>query len=362
MRSYLRESGKVSKPSPTFITYRDFKHFNHEAFYADLLGVPFHTIFYINNVNLKLDTFNAYIINLFDTHAPIREARITRKKAPWLTQNIKYLMNLRNKALSKYKKSRTLENWEYYRRLRNQVTLTIQNEKKNYLENNIRPNSPKNNWKMLRDLGVYSRDSKHLSENLGSVKEINTYFVNSVISTPPDPDTLNNYLHNKKTGTGTFQFRLATHDEVHAAICLVKTQAIGTDGIGMSMLCHCYPYILPYIVHIINSCIDTLTFPEAWKASFLLPIPKVSDPQELKDLRPISILPTLSKVLERVMDGQIREYCRLCGLLPPVQSGFRKNYSCTTALLKVTDDILEAADRGELTALVLLDYSYCCQF
>ena len=63
-------------------------------------------------------------------------------------------------------------------------------------------------------------------------------------------------------------------------------------------------------------------------------------------------------VLEHVLEGQMRQYCCHYGLLPSVQSGFRKNYSCATALLKVTDDILMAADAGKLTALVLLDYIY----
>lgn len=94
-----------------------------------------------------------------------------------------------------------------------------------------------------------------------------------------------------------------------------------------------------------------------WKYSFLLPVPKVSSITSMSDLRPISILPTLSKIFERVLESQLREYINKHSLLPPIQSGFRKNHSCTTALLKVTDDILEAADRGDLTGLVLLDYS-----
>lgn len=348
---------KVSKPKPTLISYRDFKHFDQMAFHGDLLDVPFHNLLHLRDVNEKLKMFNLYILHLFDKHAPVRNARISKKRAPWITANIKYLMKLRDKALSKYKQRQTPENWERYRQLRNQTTNAILNEKRGYLHSNLIRNTQKNNWKLLRELGVYSGKAKPIPEHIGTADDINNFFTNAALSSTPDPETLNFYSQNKKQDTGTFQFRLATLDEVQTALLSIKSQAVGTDGIGVSMLCRCCPHILPYILHIVNSCIETSIFPDIWKSSFLLPVPKVPAPSELKDLRPISILPTLSKVLEKVLESQIREHIETYRLLPTVQSGFRKDHSCATALLRVTNDILEAADRGELTALVLLDYS-----
>lgn len=77
----------------------------------------------------------------------------------------------------------------------------------------------------------------------------------------------------------------------------------------------------------------------------------------MKDLRPISLLPALSKVLEKIISTQLSEHVNKHNFLPVTQSGFRAGYSCTTAMLNVTDDILSASDRGCVTALVLLDYS-----
>ena len=296
-------------------------------------------------------------MQLFGRHAPVRNARVTKKKAPWITQNVKFFMNLRDKALSKYKRNNTPVNWENYRQLRNYVTIAIKNEKKSYLDNNLRRNNQKNNWKLLRELDIYSKAHKTIPDHLCNVTEINNFFANAAKASAADPVTLNNYLQNKKQGVGIFEFKLATTEEVRTALFSIKSHAVGTDGIGLSMLSYCCPHIIPFIVHLINSCIENSYFPDAWKSSFLLPIPKVPVPDDLKDLRPISILPTLSKAFERILEGQIQEYSLLNNLLPSAQSGFRKDHSCTTALLKVTDDILQAADRGELTALILLDYS-----
>lgn len=80
-----------------------------------------------------------------------------------------------------------------------------------------------------------------------------------------------------------------------------------------------------------------------------MPIPKKSVPVSFSDLRPISILPALSKILEGIVSEQIKLYLRSNNILSPFQSGFSGGYSCETVLLNVSDDIVQAADRGELT-------------
>ena len=73
--------------------------------------------------------------------------------------------------------------------------------------------------------------------------------------------------------------------------------------------------------------------------------------------RPISNLSVLSKLLERLVVRQLMEYLSSADLLPPLQSGFRQGHSTETAVLRVLSDILQAVDRGEVAALVLLDLS-----
>ena len=123
------------------------------------------------------------------------------------------------------------------------------------------------------------------------------------------------------------------------------------------MILFCCPLIIPYLTNIVNCCIEKKYFPTSWKIANIMPLPKTKKPVEYKDLRPISILPILSKLIEKVLNMQIREHLDKFKILPPTQSGFRASHSCSTALLKVTDDILSATDKNKLTALILLDYS-----
>ena len=88
-----------------------------------------------------------------------------------------------------------------------------------------------------------------------------------------------------------------------------------------------------------------------------MPLNKVHNPSEYGDLRPLSILPIFSKVLERIMLDQLSVYVNMNSILPGNQSGFRAGHSCSSALLNILDDILRAHDNNRVTVLVLLDFT-----
>ena len=111
------------------------------------------------------------------------------------------------------------------------------------------------------------------------------------------------------------------------------------------------------LTHIINTCITSSTFPRIWKTARLTPINKTDHPQNETDYRPVSILPALSKVFERLVLKQLISYIEELSLLAPSISGFRKGHSTTTTLLGVRDDLLRAMKRGEVSVMVLADYS-----
>jgi Reverse transcriptase (RNA-dependent DNA polymerase) len=114
---------------------------------------------------------------------------------------------------------------------------------------------------------------------------------------------------------------------------------------------------LSQITHIFNTILTPSCFPVTWKTSKILPLAKKSNPSALSDYRPIIILPALSNALEVIMKKQITQYVDNFGLLNKLQSGFRKKYSTTTALLKIHNDLSKANDTKLMSFLVLLDFS-----
>ena len=79
--------------------------------------------------------------------------------------------------------------------------------------------------------------------------------------------------------------------------------------------------------------------------------------EEMKNYRPISNLSFISKILEKVVADRLTSHVQDTGAMNPFQSAYKKFHSTETALLKISNDILTAMDRGKVTALTLLDLS-----
>ena len=116
---------------------------------------------------------------------------------------------------------------------------------------------------------------------------------------------------------------------------------------------HSLPYILTPVTNIVNSSLLSSTYPDAWKLAEVVPIPKEGNHEIAFNNRPISLLPILSKVCEKVALNQLTDY--LISII--CQSG-NKRYHCTETInINVIDRILKSMNRKKLTALILIDLS-----
>ncbi|KAI5646733.1 reverse transcriptase (RNA-dependent DNA polymerase) domain-containing protein [Phthorimaea operculella] len=136
----------------------------------------------------------------------------------------------------------------------------------------------------------------------------------------------------------------------------IKTNAEGIDGISMEMLNRTLPRTVPALLNILNTCLLEGCFPQSWKTAIVTPLPKKDQVNDYKDLRPISILPAASKILEKTMTKQLSAYLEGLNIIPENQSGFRKGRSTCTTLAQVSDEILSSLDQGLVSILILLDF------
>ncbi|KAL6418879.1 hypothetical protein ACFW04_011714 [Cataglyphis niger] len=98
-------------------------------------------------------------------------------------------------------------------------------------------------------------------------------------------------------------------------ISRAKSNAVGGDGIPLRLLKLTIYCTLPILEHLFNFSLMNDVFLVKWKSALICPIPTVRNPTLVQNYRPISILPTLSKALERLICAQIRVYCYVSATL-----------------------------------------------
>ena len=113
--------------------------------------------------------------------------------------------------------------------------------------------------------------------------------------------------------------------------------------------------IVDYLQENFNNCLKKGTFPKDFKKAVVHPTHKKDCKTEKSNYRPISILPNLSKIHERLLYDQMYTY--FSNFFPQYQCGFRKGYSAQHCLLAMTEKMKEARDSNKVCAAVLTDLS-----
>ena len=160
------------------------------------------------------------------------------------------------------------------------------------------------------------------------------------------------------SGQAAFNFQLATEAEVEKIIkSLPSNKAPGIDKVSAKILKYSLPATLPILTSIFNNSFAACTFPRAWKISEVTPILKSGDFDDPSNTRPISLLPILSKVCEKLTHKQFVNYLNCNSKIAKQQSGNRQFHSTETAILHFTDEILKNMDAKKVSLVVLLDMS-----
>nr|CAI5863154.1 unnamed protein product [Callosobruchus analis] len=170
----------VESSEPPF-TYRDIKHMDIYRLYDNLRSIPWRNINDFNDINDKDDFFNENMLTLMDVHAPLRTLRFRKLHKPWITENIKIMIDLKNAALNKYKRKKRCEDWEYYTLLKNTLTTAIRKEKQAYIRH-MSLRGSKCTWKAFSNLSLINKTKYAIPPHMKDVDHINHEFTNLVPS------------------------------------------------------------------------------------------------------------------------------------------------------------------------------------
>ena len=147
-----------------------------------------------------------------------------------------------------------------------------------------------------------------------------------------------------------------TENDLVTVVAGLNDSAAGYDNIPTKILKYVIDTIKIPFTHIVNSSLISGTFPDIYKQSKVIPLFKGGCKTSLNNFRPISLLPSFSKILEKIMHIQMENFFDSNNVITPLQFGFRKTKSTTSAILTITDHILKSFDSSKYTIGLFLDF------
>ena len=359
---YMAYNVKKPKFEPITVTRRDFRRFDLPAFQRAAEVAHWEDIFVVEDVNDKVAILERTINDLLDTFAPYRTFKILKPNStPWITDEIKETMNKRDMFKHNFNITGNQTFHNNYKELRNKVTSMLRQSQKDMFNETInsKVKESKDFYKTAKKLNIITDKTNKTKINF-SAETLNQNFVKNN-NAPVDPDFIKEKLENlyKKfpPSIHKFCFQPVSEQDVIKTAKSLKSLALGVDEINSFVVKTLLPRISVVLVDIINTSFEQRIFPERWKKGVVTPIPKVAMPMAPSDFRPISLLPCLSKIIEKLVNTQIVAYITKHSFLDPNQSAYKVKHSTQTALLKLCEDIYDIIDDSEITLLVLLDFS-----
>ena len=366
---YVIRKFKRPKGEPKIIRVRSFKNFVDDDFLRDLRNSDWSYFLNFTDLDQSCDIFNSIVTTVADKHAPFVTHKIKGKIEAWVTNDLLQAIKERNYFKKKANQTKSIIDWNNFTQKRNQVNNMKNTLKQDYFNTLLTDNAkrPKQLWKTLKTLVPNGKNTTTSVKRLvtedgidvtcpkGIADHFNNFFVNvgvtlaSKFSTdtskvnPPVSEKLFNF---SKTNTKCVQDHIKD---------LKNGKATGLDGIGSRILKAGAPVLSIYLSKIFNCSLATGYVPKCWKMKRVSPVHKGDVKTDPSNFRPISILPIPMKIFEKIVYDQVSTFIKENTFLNDRQSGFRKLFSTTTAVLDVSENILEQLDKNNFVGAVLID-------
>ncbi len=300
------------------------------------------------------------------------EMRVSEKYCPWINKDLKDLMRTRDKLKKAAIKGKSQFLMDSYKQVRNKVNYMNTRQKKQYFSNKISAceGNMKDSWKAINELLQKRSKSSNIDCLIESGNEtvrkteisetMNSFFCSvgkelaDKIDPVPNPLLTGDYnINQDKT---IFRFKAIKVKDIRVAVAKIKnSKGSGVDDISSYFLKLALPLIENSLGLMFNKSVETSRFPDLWKVARVTPIFKGGEKTEKSNYRPISVLPVISKLFEKLVFDQLYQYMMENDLFSHNQSGFRRLHSTLTCLLKNTDDWYSGMDLGQLVGLVFVD-------
>ena len=319
----------VPKKEVTTITFRSYKHFNQNDYLQDLSNAPFHVSEIFDDVDDSYWYWSTLLNEVVNEHAPIKLKTIKCNRLTYMNGELRRAINVKHMLKRKFETCNSQQNWETYRKQRNLVTKNIQT----YMQKRCMEGNPQRGefWNTVKPLisnkvtnkndNIFINDGGTIENNPGKLCTLfNNYFTSIACEIGPNDSLCYNdnvdsciIKHNEHTsvkqirdsmrrlGTSNvrteFKFcQIDTGTLKNHLRCMKLNKAAGHDMLPAKLLKLGSDILCLSMTYLMNMCFSSGTFPCNLKCADVCPIFKKGDTMEIANYRPISILPSVSKI------------------------------------------------------------------
>ena len=356
----------------TNISYRLINEDTLSEVFRNVSSVDFSDIVDCDDVDISISGLTNIIYKAYDTCCPVRNKTISPRslRKPWITREILSNIRKRNSYLLLLYQNKISK--KFYIRFRNFVTSQIRNSKKTYYFEkfvNYKDNMKKT-WSLINSIIRQKNSSSGslvqkllLDGNVHTeecaISEIfNDFFVNigsRIAQKIPQCNTSHTDFLRGDFPSSFFMHPVTT-SQISAIILSLKNKSCEISVVPVVVLKRLAPIISPIIACIINKSFSCGIFPDSLKIAKVIPIPKTGDRSDVSNYRPISILPTISKVFEKAAYAQLYDYFSINNILSCDQYGFRRCRSTIQAIVQQVQFLYDNMDGGNSVFSLFLDF------
>ena len=325
----------------------------------------------LSDIHELAKCYSETLESVINRHAPLRTKTIVaRSHVPWFNNEVKSVKRERRRAERKWRRTRQLCDFQIYKSKKNYMIFVMNRSRKKYYTDFVLEhgsdqrklfNAAKSLFHQRNDLNFLAYDDQIMLAN-----DIGELFVQKVENIRNELDLSASDLHDRVFDelvalNATFDsVKQLDEEDVKHLIAKSNRKTSSLDPMPTSIVAQCQDILLPVLTRMINMSLNSGVFPAEWKVADVRPLAKKSNLDTctaFENLRPVSNLSYVSKLIERTVFNQTNDFLNTQGLYPQGQSAYRKCHSTETALLRVTNDIMRNMNRQHVTLLVMLDLS-----
>ena len=348
---------------------RKYKDIDINVFSEDINNSTLVTAPPLDDVSKLVKLYNETLLDILDKHAPVTvKTVINRAESPWFTEEIKKAKQERRQAERKWRKTKLCIHHQLYKEKHHFVTSLCEAAKKQYYCSQVEDcDGDHAKLFQLTNTLLHKKREVHLP-TYACPKDLAdkfvTYFSDKVQKIRDefrndDPPLDAGYQDPHPPVPLFQQFSPISESALGKIILQGNSKSCRLDPIPTHLLKATLPSLLPTICTIVNQSLSTGMMPDVLKQAAVAPLLKKPslDVENFKNFRPVSNLPYIGKVIEKVACAQMDTHMTANNMHEPFQSAYRANHSTETALVRVANDVLRSVDRRKCVLLTLLDLS-----